>query len=89
MPFLAMEQNKFGIRKLDFSTFRLELENHSSKNVFEKPADVHCRLPRAAGKVLTVSDPPTHLLSVHSDLDVNKKQRLILGEPEARHGAMR
>lgn len=71
---------------MDLGTLRLELESHSSKNIFKELVDVQGMLPRgcweSAGYCLT------HLLSVHSVLDVNKKERLI-GEPGARYSTMR
>lgn len=41
------------------------------------------------GQLRKCSLRPIQLLSVHSDLDVNKKGRMILGEPVAKYSAIR
>lgn len=46
-PFLVRKQGEGrGNRKSDFATVGLEMEDHSFKNIFEKPVDVQCMFHR-------------------------------------------
>ena len=48
-----------------------------------------CFMHVSQGQLRKSSLCPSHLLSACSDLDVNKKETMILGEPVARYSAIR